>query len=327
MARLLADVSRGQRAGRRTRHHRLHGIVRGDRARHRAAVALHHQELAAETGELQLLLQPAQVARHDRLDIAVQCRRAGALELADLAQDVGAYRDEGGGPDLARDGAGGLLVRGIGIGMDEADDQRLGAELEQPAHGGPHRVGVERDHHIALGVDALRHFEAQLARDQRLEAADHAVAEGPRAAAELQHIAEARSGDQAAARALAFENGVGADSGAVHQRRQVLDRDAAVAQSREHAARLVVGRRRDLDDAKPVRAFVDEQQVGESAAHVDAGLPFSWRGVHRAPLLFAQRSIHATGRCTRAQCNCSATPTPPTAAGPALASRRPWSCR
>ena len=52
---------------------------------------------------------------------------------------------------------------------------------------------VERRHDLAVGVHALVDLEAQLARDQRLEGAGHAVGLRPGAAAELEGVAEARA--------------------------------------------------------------------------------------------------------------------------------------
>ena len=174
---MLADAGGGERSGRRARHDGLHGIVGGGLAAHRAAIALHDEQLGREAGELQLLLQPPEIARHDRLDVAVDRRRRAALELADLAQDIGTDRDEGIGPQLARDLTGSLFVRRIDIGVQEADDQRLRATGDQEANGAPHRLFIERPQYVAPSIETFRHLDAQMARDQRLEAADHAVAE------------------------------------------------------------------------------------------------------------------------------------------------------
>ena len=275
MARLLADAGGGERAGRRSRHHGLHGIVGGGLAAHRAAIALHDQKLGGEAGELQLLLQPAEIARHDRLDVAVDRGRRAALELANLAQDVGADRDEGIGPELARDLAGAPFVRRIDVGMQEADDQRLGAAGDQKTDGASHGFLVERRQDVAAGVEALGHFDTQLARDEGFEAADHAVAEGPRAAPQFQHVAETDRGDQAADDALALEDRVGADSGAMHQGTQRVGGQAAVANAGHHAARLIVGRGGYFRDAEAPLALVNEKEIGESTADIDAGLPLS----------------------------------------------------
>ena len=86
------------------------------------------------------------------------------------------------------------------------------------------------------------HLQAKLARDQRLEAAGHAVALGARAPPQFEHVAEPHRGDQAAGYTLALENGVGADSGAVHEGGERVGAEAAFPDAGHHAARLVVRR-------------------------------------------------------------------------------------
>ena len=83
---------------------------------------------------------------------------------------------------------------------------------------------VERGEDAAAGVHALGDLEAEVARDDRREAAGHAVGLRAGAAAELEHVAEARGGDQAGAGEAALEHGVGGGGGAVHDQVDVGER-------------------------------------------------------------------------------------------------------
>ena len=227
-----AEVRGGDDAGGRPRHDRLHRLLAGDAGGHHAAVALHHQQLGLAGAGAQPAGDALQVAGHDGLDVAVERGGAAALELAHLAQYVGAQGDVDLGPDLARERTGPAFVVGIEIGVDEVDDQRLGAGRVRRPGGLPHLVFVELGHHRAGGIDPLGDLEAALARDDRLEVTHHAPRVGPGAAAELQRVAEALGGDQGAAHPLALQHGVGADRGAVDHRLQPARRRAERGEAR-----------------------------------------------------------------------------------------------
>ena len=85
----------GLHAGRRPRHERVDGVARGHVDGHRAAVALHHQELVLVALTGQLAGQPAQVAIDHRLDESVDGRRRPALELPVLGEQLGPDRQVG----------------------------------------------------------------------------------------------------------------------------------------------------------------------------------------------------------------------------------------
>ena len=123
------------------------------------------------------------------------------------------------------------------------DHQRLGATLAQAMHFPPHRRFVERGQDPTGGVDALGHLGPQIARDECLKAAGHAVGIGARAAAELQHVAKPEGGNQPAARSLAFEHGIGRDRGAVDQRGDRGEISFELGEPRDEADRLVLGGR------------------------------------------------------------------------------------
>ncbi len=78
---------------------------------------------------------------------------------------------------------------------------------------------VERDQHLALGVHALRHLEAQVALDQRLVLLEEQiVGVGPVDAADLVDVAEALASSAARSRgAGALQDGVDRDRRAVQE--------------------------------------------------------------------------------------------------------------
>ena len=111
--------------------------------------------------------------------------------------------------------------------------------------------------------------------DQRHEAALQAVGRRPGAPAELEHVAKAARRDQADGRDLALEHRVGRRRRAVHDRVERRRVDAGRVERGEHAEGLVVDRRRHLGDAHLAGRGVDDDQVGEGAADVDAGDPLA----------------------------------------------------
>jgi hypothetical protein len=164
------------------------------------------------------VLAAAEIAGHDRLHIAVERRRTAAFEFTHLAQYIAAQGHEPVGPDLARDFGAALLVRRVGVGVNEMDHQCLGAAFAQAMHFLPHRRFVERRQDSTGRIDALGHLRPQIARDECLEAPGHAVRIGACAASEFEYVAKPGRGNQPAARSLAFEHGIGRDRGAVDQR-------------------------------------------------------------------------------------------------------------
>ena len=114
------------------------GIERGDgalahrRGRQASAVRLHHREAAREAGLGQPVLEAVQVAIDHRLHIGRQQRRRGALELAELARHLMAAGDQHAGQRLGDQRRQPLLMRGIGVGVEQADrDRAIAAGLER----------------------------------------------------------------------------------------------------------------------------------------------------------------------------------------------------
>ena len=217
MARGAAGIGRRHHARGRARHHGVDRRQRDELRRRRAAVALHHQDVAVEALAQKLQAQAREIAVEHGLHRGIDRRRHAALVLAILRQDGVARRDVAVGPQRMDDLGGALLVRGIDVAVQEMDDHGLAAHGEQLLRRLGHRRLVERRQDLAVGVHALGHFQPDLAVDQRLEGAAQAIGLRPRAAAELQHVAEALGGYQPDLGDLALEQRVGRRRRAVHQ--------------------------------------------------------------------------------------------------------------
>ena len=196
---------------------RAGSLPRG-RGRHDAAVRLDDVELAGKALRLQLRFELADVGGHDRLQIGVDRRRRGALELADFGQHLVRSRDEVVGPDLAHGGHRATLVIGVGVGVDEGDGDARRALVQKIFRRGPDLGRIDRSPDAAVGQRTFVDLDAHVAVGDREEVAPQAPGAAAVAPAHFQYVAKAARGDDADLRPAAFEQGVGADGGAVHDR-------------------------------------------------------------------------------------------------------------
>ena len=136
---------------------------------------------------------------------------------------------------------------------------------------------VQRCYDLALGTDALVCFHRAGQRRQR----QAFVVDDPAAQAagnvgtrNLQHLAVADGGYEAAPGTGSGQNGVGCDRRAVHDMVNLLRSNSGAladpSNSIQHADRLIGRCARDLGGPDPARTFIHEQQIGESAADVDS---------------------------------------------------------
>ncbi len=208
----------------------------------------------------------------------------------------------GGNGELGRGGPDGLqrqqFVRRIGVGVQEADRQRLDPLVDQPARDPGDRLWVERRFDRAVIADAFGDAEPQAARDQqRAWLGDEAVERLPHVAADLEHILESGRGQHGALGQLAFQDGVRRDGRAVQQKADVAEREIeALRRLREacrEAAGRVVRRRRSLVRRAFSASFVEDFDVGEGAADVDGdpnGFPrHRWNQTDLSPASRAER--------------------------------------
>ena len=276
---MLRRPGAAEHAGGRPRHERDDRHVRHHRRSRDAPVRPHDVEVARDARLLQPILEAAHVVAHLGADEGVHRRRGEALELSELRRDPGRGGDEGLGPFLQHDRAGALLVRGVDVGEEEADGDRLHTLVPQRACGLAHAVLVQRLQHVALRRHPpLLHGEAVAAAHQRArlprDVLHDRVVLGPLVTADMDDVAVAGGGDHAGLGAVVLEHRVGRDRGAVEDVGDgVGRRPAPLAErgdARRGALRGVVRRGGHLVDRALARLAIGNDEVGEGAADIDA---------------------------------------------------------
>ncbi len=266
-------VRGGDDAGSGAGHDGIHRRVRGNRAGDGAAVSLHHKQFLSEAAPLEFLGKLLEVAVEDRLHAGVHRRGDAALVLAVLGKDGVAGGDVAVRPAFARELERALFVRGVDVAVQEMDDERFATRRGEAFYRVAQRGFIERYDFLALGVHALGHFDSQLARHQRLEPALQPVRMGPCAPAQFEHVAKAPGRDEARLRELALQERVGRGGGAVHEHRELRQRELRFFERGEHAERLVIGRGGNLGEPHFARGRLERDQVGERAADVNTRDP------------------------------------------------------
>ena len=272
---VAAEPGAGQRAGRRAAFEQLHRRALGLAHMGEAAVRQHQEQAAGNALGAQRLLEPLEIDLGQRPDVGVGHRRRRAQVLADLRRDVGRQRDRQILVALGDRRADRALVRRVGVGMQEADGEALDALLDQLGDLGQRGIDIERLLDRAVGRQPLHRLAPPRPRHQRLGHLDEQVVELVLAlAADLQHVAEARRGEQPGLRALALDQRVGEQRRGMHHAADLLGLRARLLQhpprAFERTARRIVGRRALLpDDGAAVARIVDDE-VGEGAPDIDA---------------------------------------------------------
>ena len=226
------------------------------------------------TPALEAALERPEIAADDRLEVGVDHRGRGALVLLHLGQDVEADRGGQVGRQSPDDLLEQPLVRRVGVGVEQADGDRLDALVEQAAHRALGVSGLQRLADVSSGVDPLVHRDPQMARHQdRRLLPGHVVEPRHPKRADLEHVAEALGRDQAGARALALEDRVRGHGGAVadllHLGRRGADLLEHGREPEHDGARIVVDGRGDLLGVEPA-VGPQHHDVGEGAADVHA---------------------------------------------------------
>ena len=159
--------------------------------------------------------------------------------------------------------------------MHQADSDGLDVLVTQLGHQPGDRVGIWSAAQRAVGVDPFVDFEAQVARHQRCRHLEEQVIQLVAVlAGDLVRVAEASGGQESRARALAFDDGVGHQGGAVDDVLDLIGRCAGLLQRiPEHVGdrlRRVAGRGQNFAHGERAAAVIDQDQIGEGAADVDA---------------------------------------------------------
>jgi len=210
---------------------------------HHSAARSDRQHPVGVAGLEQLLLQPREIAVHQRLQVGVEHRGRESLELAVLRHDVGRERHRHLGKALAEALADGALVSGIGVGVEQADGQSLGRRSRERVDHAIDAAAVERCEHRAVVEHALVDLEPQRALDEGLRSHERRheqhgdVALG---SADLDQVAEARGRDQGHASPAPLEDRVGSHRRAVDEPAHAAAVDAEGGETRQDGGGLVV---------------------------------------------------------------------------------------
>jgi hypothetical protein len=187
-----------------------------------------------------------------------------------FAQDLVRQRQIGVGQDLADDLAGDPLMLGIGIGVQEANRDRLDTRiLERPASLLDACLPEQRMH-LARGQQALVGFQREAPRHQRPVLVEQKVIGlGAVAAADGVDIAGAAGDDQAGCGALALDQRIDGDGRAVDELVDRLGLEAALAQAIDDALNQVGRGGQALGLHEGAGRLVEPDEIRECSADVD----------------------------------------------------------
>ncbi len=247
----------------------------------------------------QPFFETGQIRVHQRLQVRVQHGGREALELPIFGHHVGGAGHGQAGPLALRRVGHRVLVRRTQIGVKQADGDGLGSGCEGRVEGAVDRAHVERHQHGAVGVEPLCHLEPVLALDDGLR--PHEVGHEERGdialgAADLDQIAEARSGEDGDTCAAPLQHGVRADGGPVHHAPHVSTRDAEGVEAGQHGAGLLAAAGRYFRDDDAPGGLVDRGQIGEGSADVDPDEEHGRDDSRRAPRFAVKREARQRSR-------------------------------
>ena len=295
MSRRLAGRRRRHHARGRARHHCLGSFLGDAGGRDRAAIPVHHQQVAGIAARTKFALQTLDITRQYRLDAGVHGSCHAALVFPRLGEKRMPHGDVI-GKELGQDLARAPLMSGVRIGVQEMHDDRLAARAFQALARDPHGLFVKRHHHLAGRIHPLGHFEPEGAGDDGRELALHAIGLGTRPAAQFQHVAKAFGRHQTGPRQLALQHGVGRGRGAVHDQVHRARVDPGLLESGQNAKGLILGRRGHLGQPHLARGGVDLDEVGKCAADIDPDHPPGPLFRHRRYRLVSCRDGRKTPR-------------------------------
>ena len=237
-------------------------------------VGQHEEQPARNALGAQRLLQPLEIDLGQGPDIGVGHRRAGTQIFADFRRNVGGKRNRQVLEALGNRRSDRALVSRIGVGVQEADGQAFHALLHKVGHLGKRCADIERDLYGAVRAHPFLRFTTPGALHQRLRHLDEKIVELIFALArDLQHIAEARRGEQPGFRAFALDQRIGEQRRGMHDAADLLRRGARLLQHAPRAlqgpAGRIVGCRAFFPDDGPSVAGIMDDEVGEGSPDVD----------------------------------------------------------
>ena len=220
-------------------------------------------------------LEIFEVAGHQRRHVDVGGRRRGPFVLADLGHDLRRAGDRHLRGDLADEGCQPPLVEGVHVGVQQADRQRLHALGGQLGDDSAGSVLVEGAKDRAVGQEPLADLTPQAPWHERRRRVDeevvHVVATF---VTDLERVAEPLGGQERRPRALALDERVGREGRAVDDGPNGSGRYSRIVQERRDAlldaVRRILRCGEDLAHARGTGRLVDDDQIGEGPADVDA---------------------------------------------------------
>ena len=222
----IRDELRADDAAGRTRHHGADRQVPCGPARDDAAVRLHHEKLPLQAPVAQRLRQAVEIGRDDGDRARIDRDRRRALELPQLARDIGGHGDVRVRVLLQDELPRAALIVRVGVGMEEAERDGADAERRDPVRNFAGALLIQRTQHLAGVTDTLGDFEAQMARDDRLRLHPlEVVHAGVVGAHDLQHIPKPRRGHQRGLWQLPLQQCVEHDGRAMHEVIDIGERD------------------------------------------------------------------------------------------------------
>ena len=204
---------------RRPREERGHRVAPHARARQAPAVGLHETEASRKAARGQMVLEPPQVLCDHRLHVGRDDRGRGPLVLPELGRRPRRTGDDDMLEPAPEQFGQRLLVSRIGVGVQEADRDRLVVPRGQCRNQRPVDLrDVERSLDRTVGENAFGHLEAVARRHDRrrllVGELEHEVAV---MSLDRQDVPESAGRDEGDPRSPALQHGVGRHGGAVDQ--------------------------------------------------------------------------------------------------------------
>ena len=236
----------------------------------------HEKEPAGEPERREPVLEPFDVTVEHRLGVGVHRRGGPALVLAHVREDVGGARDVQPGKLATDERPGRLLVSGVGVGVEEADGERLdGGRVDQIAHRLAYLPEIQRLDHRAVGRDAFTDLPAAAARDERIGPSQPEVEQVVALLeAHVEEVPEPFGHQHPRRRPAPLDDRVGDEGGAVGDRVDLGHRDVLAGEqggrALDHRDRGVGWRGEPLVDRDPAATLVEQGEVGKRSSDVHA---------------------------------------------------------
>ncbi len=195
------------------------GIAGHGFRRHPPAVRLHHAEAAVKTVRLQRPHESAEIPLDHRLDIGGQRRRRSPLVLAELACHFMAAGNADLRIERAHNVRQSVFVRWVEVAVEETNGDRIiGCAGKRRLDHAPGGSGVERADDVPIGGHALVDLEGIAPGGHRLRLAVMQVVNRGLVVTLQQHqVPRALGHEKADLGALALEDRVGGNGGAMHE--------------------------------------------------------------------------------------------------------------